>query len=145
MREYAESGLLGAIVPKSFGGAAISNVTLARITAILSEANSSIGQIPQPHYCLVDAVRIVGTAPQQEIFFAEALARKFFGNAVSEVGKDYETATTSLSGGLLNGRKFYSTGSLFADWVPIAARDDDGKAVMVYVPSGAPGLSVHDD
>ncbi|MEO9648699.1 MAG: SfnB family sulfur acquisition oxidoreductase [Hyphomicrobiales bacterium] len=145
IQAYSASGLLGAIVPKRFGGAAISNVTLSRVTATISEADSSIGQIPQPHYCLVDAVRIVGTPIQQETFFADALAGKLFGNAVSEVGKDYETSTTTLKGSVLNGRKFYSTGSLFADWVPIAAKDDHGKAVMVYVPAEAIGLSVLDD
>ncbi|MFX8597284.1 acyl-CoA dehydrogenase family protein, partial [Acinetobacter baumannii] len=62
---FTASGLWGITVPRAFGGAGVSNVTLAEVTAIISAADPSIGQIPQNHYCLVDAVRIVGTEDQK--------------------------------------------------------------------------------
>ncbi len=147
---FTASGLWGITVPRAYGGAGVSNVTLAEVTAIISTADPSIGQIPQNHYCLVDAVRIVGTDEQKGFFFAEALRGRRLGNAVSEIGsKSYRDIRTTLrrtpAGLRLNGRKFYSTGALFAHWIPVAAKDDDGVAVMVYVRRDAAGLTVEDD
>lgn len=147
---YAQSGLWGLTVPRAFGGPAVSHLTLSEVTAIISEADPAIGQIPQNHHCLVDAIRWVGTAEQQHFFFAEALAGRRFGNAVSETGtanaKVVRTRLARTSDGLrLNGRKAYSTGALFAHWVPVAALDDDDRQVLVYVERHAPGLTVEDD
>jgi alkylation response protein AidB-like acyl-CoA dehydrogenase len=46
---------------------------------------------------------------------------------------------------VLTGRKVYSTGALFAHWIPVAARDDDGLPVTVFVPRHARGVDVVDD
>ncbi|MBD2534406.1 acyl-CoA dehydrogenase family protein [Nostoc flagelliforme FACHB-838] len=46
LEKLANSGLQGITVPKKYGGAGVSNVTLAEVIKLLSEADSSIGQIP---------------------------------------------------------------------------------------------------
>ncbi|SES23414.1 Acyl-CoA dehydrogenase, middle domain [Streptomyces sp. yr375] len=46
---------------------------------------------------------------------------------------------------VLNGVKHYCTGALFADWIPVLARAEDGQLHVAYVPSDAPGLTVIDD
>ncbi|MDM0059063.1 SfnB family sulfur acquisition oxidoreductase [Variovorax sp. J22G47] len=150
VERFSRSGLWAITVPRAFGGAQVSHATLSEVTAIVAEADPSLGQIPQNHYCLVDAVRLVGTPEQQHFFFAEALAGRRFGNAVSETGTaSSKTVTTRLSrtpqGLRLNGRKAYSTGALFAHWVPVAALDEQDRQVLVYVGRDAPGLSVLDD
>ncbi|WP_034951102.1 acyl-CoA dehydrogenase family protein, partial [Erwinia oleae] len=43
------------------------------------------------------------------------------------------------------GEKFYSTGALFAHIVVTTALDDDGAAVMIFVPRLSAGLTVIDD
>lgn len=58
---YSESGLWGITVPKEYGGAFVSNVTLAEVTKIISEADSSLGQIPQNHLYIVESLRLDGT------------------------------------------------------------------------------------
>jgi alkylation response protein AidB-like acyl-CoA dehydrogenase len=45
----------------------------------------------------------------------------------------------------LNGVKFYCTGALFAQWIPVFALDETDKLVIVYVPQGVPGLTIIDD
>ncbi len=150
IERFSRSGLWGITVPRAFGGAEVSHRTLAEVTAIISEADPSIGQIPQNHYCLVDAVRLIGSPQQQAFFFSEVLDGKRFGNAVSERGvkdrRDLRTRLSRVGDGLrLDGTKFYSTGALFAHWVPVAAKDDEGLGVMVYVRRDAPGLTVADD
>ncbi len=47
---YSQSGLWGISVPKAFGGAGVSNVTLAWVIQLISEADGSLGQIPQNHF-----------------------------------------------------------------------------------------------
>ncbi|MES2532890.1 MAG: SfnB family sulfur acquisition oxidoreductase [Pseudomonadota bacterium] len=150
VERFSASGLWGITVPRAFGGAAVSHATLAEVTALISEADPALGQIPQNHYCLVDAVRLIGSPAQQDFFFAEALRGQRFGNAVSESGtpnaKVVTARLTQTPGGLrLDGRKFYCTGALFAHWVPVAAKDADDRQVLVYVPRDAPGLQVIDD
>lgn len=150
VERFSLSGLWAITVPRSFGGAEVTHATLSEVTAIVAEADPSLGQIPQNHFCLVDAIRLVGTSEQQHFFFEEALAGRRFGNAVSETGTpNSKTITTRLTrtpqGLRLNGRKAYSTGALFAHWVPVAALDDDGRQVLVYVYRDAPGLTVRDD
>ena len=150
IERFSASGLWGITVPRAFGGAAVSHVTLAEVIALISEADPALGQIPQNHHCLVDAVRLVGSPAQQDFFFREALEGKRFGNAVSESGTpNAKVVTARLSKGTdglrLDGRKFYCTGALFAHWVPVAAKDEEDRQVLVYVRRDAPGLQVLDD
>ncbi|WP_156438155.1 hypothetical protein [Bradyrhizobium valentinum] len=44
-----------------------------------------------------------------------------------------------------NGEKFYATGALFADYVPIAATDSYGKAHIAIAPRDADGLTIIDN
>jgi SfnB family sulfur acquisition oxidoreductase len=144
------SGLLGITVPKKYGGASVSNVTLAEVITLLSEGDSSLGQIPQNHLYMMEAIRLSGTEEQKQRFFELVLKGKRFGNAFTEVGTKTPTAfktrlARTESGYVLNGKKFYSTGALFADIVPVVALDDEDKIVIVFVDRHAPGLTVIDD
>ncbi|MBD9539510.1 SfnB family sulfur acquisition oxidoreductase [Ensifer sp. ENS04] len=146
----AQSGLLAITVPPEYDGIDVSNAVLAEITAILSEADSSIGQIPQNHFYILEALRTDGTEEQKAFFFGRALAGDRFGNALSERGTktvgDYETRLSSDGPGFrLNGRKYYSTGVLFAEWIVIFALDPNDKLTMAFVPRGAEGLQIIDD
>ncbi|MET9384408.1 SfnB family sulfur acquisition oxidoreductase [Streptomyces sp. NPDC002928] len=145
------SGLLGITVPAEYGGADVSLATLAEVFRLLAAADSSLAQIPQSHFAYVNVLRAQGTPEQQRFFFAEILAGKRFGNAQSEAGtkhvQDYRTRLTADRDGgyVLTGTKHYSTGALFAHWVPVLARAEDELLHVAYVPRDAPGLTVVDD
>lgn len=150
LRKLSASGLLGITVPKEYGGAYVSNVTLAKVIQILSEGDSSIGQIPQNHLYMVEAIRLSGTEAQKRHFFDLVLRGKQFGNAFCEVGTkraiDFKTRVVLTDTGYrLNGKKFYSTGALFADVVPVVALDQADQTVVVFVDRHTPGLTVIDD
>ena len=53
---------------------------------IISEADPSIGQIPQNHLYMVEALRLDGTERQKRFFFDLVLRGTRFGNAFSEIG-----------------------------------------------------------
>lgn len=146
----AQSGLLAITVPPEYDGIDVSNAVLAEITAILAEADSSIGQIPQNHFYILEALRTDGTEEQKAFFFGRALAGDRFGNALSERGTktvgDYATRLTPDGPGFrLNGRKYYSTGVLFAEWIVVFALDPNDKLTMSFLPRGAEGLQIIDD
>jgi SfnB family sulfur acquisition oxidoreductase len=145
------SGLLAVTVPAEHGGADVRQETLAEVFRLLATADPSLAQIPQSHFVYVNVLRRQGTAHQQKFFFGEVLAGRRFGNAQSEAGtrhvQDIRTRLEpSPDGGcLLTGVKHYSTGALFADWIPVLARAADDELHVAYVPRDAPGVQVVDD
>ena len=148
--EFSQSGLWGMTVPKEYGGAGVSNATLAEVVRIISKADPNIGQIPQNHWYMVEAMRLDGNEWQKKHFFDLVLQGLRFGNAFSEIGTktvlDVQTLLTSVDGGYrINGKKFYSTGALLADWVPVVVKNENEDTMIAYVEKGTEGLDVIDD
>ncbi|MGY5812280.1 SfnB family sulfur acquisition oxidoreductase [Rhizobium sp. LEGMi198b] len=148
--QLSQSGLLAIAVPAEYGGLDVSNSVLAEVTAIIAEADGSIGQIPQNHFYILEALRTDGSDEQKRFFFGRALAGDRFGNALSERGTKtvghYNTRIVGDGSGYrLNGRKYYSTGVLFADWITVFALDADDRLVMAFVPKGTEGVEIVDD
>ncbi|WP_322045440.1 SfnB family sulfur acquisition oxidoreductase [Paraburkholderia sp. J67] len=147
---FSQSGLWGITVPKAYGGAGASFVTLTEVIKIISAADSSLGQLPQNHFGLVDVITLTGTEEQKRYFFAEVLAGKRFGNGFSEKGTKnvLDLKTRVIRDGdeyVVNGTKFYSTGALFAHYVPVLGLDDERRGWLAYIPQGTPGLTITDD
>lgn len=166
LRQLADSGLLAVTVPASYGGADLSAEVLAEIVRLLATGDPNVAQIPHSHFVYVNALRKQGSTAQQAFFFGEVLAGATFGNAQSEIGtkhvRDYRTTLTPAADDQptgsdgrptgdtrwwrLNGRKGYSTGALFADWIPVLAHlGPDGPLHVAWVEHDAPGLTVSDD
>lgn len=152
LKKFTQSGLWGITVPKEYGGAGVSYVTLGKIFAIFSKADGSIGQIPQNHYFVIEIVREHGTEEQKKFFFERVLAGDHFGNALVElnVKKAEDRKVSVVPEGddhfRVNVRKFYSTGALYADWIPTAVNGEDKKVhYLAFFRRHAAGLSVIDD
>ncbi len=150
---WSESGLGGITVPREYGGADVSFETLAEVFVILCAADPALGQIPQNHFGVLGVLREIGTSAQKTRLYGEVLAGQRLGNAGPE-RRSADAATilqgttrlqTTSDGLRLDGRRFYSTGALFAHRVPTRATDDEGRAVQAWVPRDAAGLTVIDD
>jgi SfnB family sulfur acquisition oxidoreductase len=144
------SGLWGITIPKTYGGAGVSHSTVVEVFAILAAADPSLGQIPHNHFCVIDAIRLEGAENQKQFYFEQVLAGKRFGNAFSEAGTknvmDFQTRITPDGDAFrVNGKKFYSTGALFAHIIPTAALDEEKRGQLVLIPRETPGLKVVDD
>ncbi|WP_112313019.1 SfnB family sulfur acquisition oxidoreductase [Pseudogemmobacter bohemicus] len=147
---FSNSGLWGIQVPKDYGGAEVSYATLAEVIAIISAADPSLGQIPQNHYCLLEDLRLQGTEEQKRHYFGLVLQGHRFANALSETGgktvADLKTRLTRDGEGyLIEGRKGYCTGSLYAHYLGVLALDEQDRALLAFVPRETPGLIVVDD
>ena len=147
-----EAGFFGITVPRRYGGAEVSAVTVAECFRILAAADASIGQIPQNHFCWLPVVAN-GSAEQAEFFYGRFLEGDRIGNAHSEDTLrrpgDYEHELERVDGGwVVTGRKYYSTGAVFAQWIPfIATLQEGGRDVphMFFVPRDQEGVELLDD
>ena len=147
---FSHTGLWGITVPKAYGGADVSNVTLAQVVALIAAADASLGQIPQNHFYALEVLRVNGCEAQKQRLYAEVLAGQRFGNALAEIGtKTAHDRTTHLAkaeqGYRITGRKFYATGALYAQRIPTSVVDDNGVQQLAFVPRDSDGLSVIDD
>ncbi|MGV3549476.1 SfnB family sulfur acquisition oxidoreductase [Rhizobium sp.] len=150
IEQYTASGLGTITVPRAFGGPELSYVTLGRVFEILCAADPALGQIPQNHFGVLQLIKEYGSEVQQRRIYADVLSGHRIGNAGPEKGRRALTHSTTrvvrTSNGLrLSGRRFYSTGSIFAHWIPTRAVDEDGRAVQVWARRDAPGVEVIDD
>ncbi|WP_421870481.1 SfnB family sulfur acquisition oxidoreductase [Pararhizobium sp.] len=147
---FSQSGLWGITIPKAYGGAGVSQVTLAKVFATLASGDPSLTQIAQNSFEIIDVIRLTGSEAQKRDLFGKVLAGQRLGNAFSEFkGKNVEAFETTLKahgdGYAVQGQKFYSTGALFAHLVPIVALEEDGHVVVAVADRDAPGLTVVND
>jgi SfnB family sulfur acquisition oxidoreductase len=151
LEHLSSTGLLGITVPRAYGGADVSITVLTEIFRLLAVGDPNIAQIPQSHFAYVNVLRHNGTDEQRRLLYGEILNGKRFGNAQSELGTKTvaEIRTTLVNNGdgtyTLSGVKHYSTGALFAHWIPVLAKGDDGKNYVAYVKADTSGVTVIDD
>ncbi|NNH87562.1 SfnB family sulfur acquisition oxidoreductase [Acinetobacter terrae] len=147
---YSQSGLWAITVPKQYGGAEVSSYTVAQVIALMSGVDGSIGQIPQNHFYGLEILRNTGTEQQKQKLYAEVLKGARFGNALAEFktknAAQKQTAISSTEHGfLVNGEKFYCTGSLFAHRIPTLVKDAYGREFLAFIPRQSKGLELVDD
>jgi SfnB family sulfur acquisition oxidoreductase len=147
---FTRLGLGGIRIPRLYGGAEVSHVTLAEVFRIICAADPALGQIPQNQFGLLSVVENVGGEAQKRRVFAGILEGRRLANAGPERNTkhtlDIRARITRGDGGLeVSGEKFYSTGALFAHWVAVKAIDDEGVGVLGLVERGVQGLRIVDD
>lgn len=167
IRLLAEAGLGAVRLPTERGGAGLGWAATTDLLIDLAAADSSIVQALRAHFTLVDdaleSSAGAGSASesargQAERVLESAANRQLAGNGWTEPG-DGGTATTvtpatrnGVEGYLLNGTKYYTTGSIFADWADVTAKHaETGELLAVVAPltpeAGAEegSVSVSDD
>lgn len=147
---YSQSGLWAITVPKAYGGAEVSSYTVAQVIALMSGSDGSIGQIPQNHFYALEVLRNTGTEQQKQKLYAEVLQGARFGNALAEfktksASQKQTSITKTADGFVVNGEKFYCTGSLFAHRIPTLVKDAEGSEFLAFISRGSQGLELIDD
>lgn len=158
---------IGAVrVPVRFGGADGTVADLAGLLVLVATAESNLAQVIRGHLGFVEFLLQREDDPVAESLLARAGAGEFFGPAASSPAAGTRPAReqtahdpahpvgqTLLDGvhlhddgrGLrLSGVKYYSTGSLYADWINVLVPVEDSLAEVV-IARDAPGVSVVDD
>ena len=154
IKELTGAGFGALRVPVADGGF---GATLPQLFALLTElaaADSNIPQALRGHFAFVED-RLVSTGAQRALWLGRFVAGETVGNSWTEVGAvkigDVITKVTQAEGDAagelrVNGTKYYSTGSIFADWIDtFAQRADDGVNVIAVVNAHQPGVTHRDD
>ncbi|ANF57281.1 SfnB family sulfur acquisition oxidoreductase [Halotalea alkalilenta] len=147
---FSQSGLGGILIPKAYGGAGVRFATVAEVFRLISQADPAIGQIPQNHFGTLYRLSHLASEPQRRRIYTAVLEGQRIGNAgperhsrdVLDIRARLERDGTRWA---LSGDKFYSTGAMFAHWIPTQARLPDGEVVSLIVRREAPGISIVDD
>lgn len=125
VRWLKEAGFTTLRLPAEFGGDPVNHEHLFRLLIELAEADSNVSHLLRSHFSFVETIALQPRA-FQERWFPRVAAGEIFGNAATERGGNaLGTTATKLrqEGGrwLLAGEKYYTTGSIFADWVVVMA------------------------
>lgn len=145
-----DAGFTALRVPKEYGGRGVSLPELFNLLIELGEADSNLVQSIRGHLGYVEKILNSSNGESRKRWLTRLGAGEIVGPAWSEVGGGKrETFDTALqhegSRWVLNGRKFYTTGSLYSDWIDVGVTDPDGKGLNVTVSRNDPGVNVLDD
>lgn len=146
-----QAGFGAVRVPTQYGGAGASISQLFELLIELAEADSNIVQALRAHFAFVEDRLNAPPSADRDQWFARFVEGDLVGNGWTEVGSvklgDVITKVTGTGDRLLlNGTKYYSTGSIFADWIDVyAQRADTGADVIAVVDARHPGVRHSDD
>ena len=142
-------------LPESAGGPGLTVPQLFSSVIDVAHADPIVAHIFRTHFWFVEErLRTVGD-PASQKWLAKVAEGKIFGNAFSEKGT---LAVGSLvfntrllpdpqqpGAFRLTGEKFYSTGTLFSDYLTVATTTDHDSAATVVIPADREGVRLIDD
>lgn len=139
-------------LPRDAGGTGASIEQLFRQVLALAEADSNVAHILRNHFVFVERFVLRSQTPQGA-FWRQKVADDgaIFGLANTEQAKarsgELSVTRVSREGDhfRLNGVKFYSTGSLYADFVIVRAFDEADRSLTAVVPTDRDGVTLVDD
>ena len=151
-----ESGLCGLWTPEESGGLGGDARDLVRVVSALAEGDPSVAQMFLIHMYGVALVKGVHVSDDVREGYYRRLVdeRVFISNAFSEVGVktvfDYAVSLAPRDDEtwVLNGSKFYCTGSLAGDIfyvLGLRPADPDPEFLVAIVERDAPGMTIHDN
>ena len=148
----AKAGLGALSLPVDEGGQGASVRELLAFVIDLAEADPIVAHVLRTHYSQVLGFLRSPDPDVRRRWLDRVRAGTVLGNAISETGPsaagghEYDTRLDEVDGRLvLNGTKYYSTGTLYADWIAVAARVEGDLVATVMVPADRAGVSVVDD
>jgi len=152
IRDLLAAGFGRLRVPREHGGFGASHQQFFSLLVDLGAADSNIVQALRGHIGFVEFTRSHRNHEFRRTWFTRITEGELVGNAESErtgVFAQQATEVTERDGQLLlNGTKYYTTGSIFADWILVSAvhRDGDQETpVTVQVPTSHSGVNTIDD
>ena len=147
-----QTGVLGLRVPTEYGGPGGKVRDVLSAVIQIGRGSSNVAQALRSHFGFSERL-LSNRATRQEAeeWFPRVYAGIIVGNAITDAaGRAPSSADTKVlpdTAGVLrlNGYKFYSTGTLFADVIAVSALDADGHDVQAIIPADRAGVELFDD
>ena len=151
--ELIRQAKLGALrLPVELGGSGVSIRDIFQVVIRLAEADPDVAHILRYHYYQVELFLLNPHTEQNKQYLKKVAAGELIGNAFTEISKKdvgtltFETTITPDGDGYrLNGTKYFSTGTLYADWVAVMATSPEGQTISAIIPTDREGLILEDD
>ncbi len=149
-RKLRETGLTWLRVPRSLGGPGGTLADQVEVTCTLAAADSNVAHALRGHFGFIESIALDPESPNSQRWVGEVLNGKLFGGANMEIGtpRPNMLRTTLLKQGdkyVLNGRKWYATGAIYADYTSFSALDENGHMTGALVPANREGVRIFDD
>ncbi|MGW4367205.1 acyl-CoA dehydrogenase [Nocardia takedensis] len=148
----AREHLLGAVrLPEQAGGAGYSLRDFFELVIRLAEADPDVPHILRGHWGTVEETWRSRDTERGQRWLRWILDGKIFAGAQSELSGQpgvytYDTTLTADGPNFrLDGKKFYSTGSSYADYLRVAANNEAGEQVSAIIPADRAGVVHVDD
>lgn len=151
--ELIKQTKLGALrLPLSFGGSGISIEQLFEVVSRLATADPDVAHALRSHFIFVEDNLAAPESEERTRRLNIVATGALVGNATTEVSskpqgsKQYDTTLTKTDNGyVLNGKKFFTTGTLYADYVSVIASGENDDVFVSFIPTNRPGIEVFDD
>ena len=137
-------------VPAEFGGWELSWPEVTALWIDLVAADANLAQALRGHFVFAEDVLFRHRRGEDvRRWFERFVAGEIAGNAWTEIGSTsidrVQTEVTTVDGQqVVNGAKYYTTGTIFAEWADVYARVGDDPAIAI-VATSQPGVVVLDD
>ncbi|MCK0174118.1 acyl-CoA dehydrogenase family protein [Mycolicibacterium sp. F2034L] len=152
VRRLRAAGLLSLRVPIRYGGPGGRARDVLAVVIAIGQGSSNVAQALRAHYGYSERLLSNRAGEHERVrWFAAVNDGVVFGNAVTDAagaapsGADTTVLADERGVLRLNGHKFYSTGTLFADVVAVSAVDVEGRDVQVVIPTDRAGVDLYDD
>lgn len=144
------AGFTGVRVPTEFGGDGASLPELFGLLVELASVDPHVPQALRGHIAFVEDRLNAPASPDRDEWLRRFASGELVGNAVTEIGNvalgDTATRLTATTDGFaVTGRKYYTTGSIFAEWIDATALAPDGSEVAALVSTATDAVTVSDD
>jgi alkylation response protein AidB-like acyl-CoA dehydrogenase len=134
-------------IPRRFGGLGATLPQLFRLLVELATADSNLAHLFRGHLAFVEERLNAQDPATQDYWFPKVVSGALIGYAMSEriaVTGNETTLTRRADHWILEGKKFYSTGTIYADWIVASAAEGENFCT-VGIPSDTPGVTRLDD
>ncbi|OUY06627.1 acyl-CoA dehydrogenase family protein [Acinetobacter populi] len=150
--QWLKQAGFGAVrIPVEQGGDGASIPQLFQLLIELSKADSNVTQALRGHFAFVEDRLNAQRDADQSHWFKRFVAGEIVGNAWTEIGNvkigDVITKVTKQGEQwIVNGKKYYTTGSIFADWFDLFAQiEETGESVIAATRTQQQGVTIDDD
>jgi alkylation response protein AidB-like acyl-CoA dehydrogenase len=150
VRLLGDAGFGTIRIPEAFGGFGASLEQTFDLLADLGAADANIAHIWRNHLAFTEDRLNAPVSDVGDTWLKRFLAGAFVGGGWTEANNvtlaNLTTTVTAVDDHwLVTGAKYYATGSLYADWLDVLGRGDDGQLWTALVRADDPGVTLVDD
>ena len=144
---------LGAVqLPLKQGGKGYNIRQLFQLVVRLAEVDSDVAHILRAHYGYVEQLLRENIEGKNNDLLSKIADGVIIGNAITERSSQHvgnllfnTKLTQDKDGYRLNGVKYFSTGTMYADLVVVSTLDINNKPIAVMIPTNRKGIMIEDD